>query len=549
MTDKTRDTYSWHIAHNEHGLKGPVTSDELIILVKEDRLDRQDYLWRSGLPEWIRAEQVKGLFEDQPPPKDEPVEGRKPAQAPGSDNADQDGSDQDGSKPTKGDAPFLSAPHQAAQPDTYSHFEDAADDFEPVKQRGKQRKGSFITRHWQGRLSLPVSYWVIGIIVNLVVLYMVGWFETSTLPDFLDADGILYVSAAGGVAVLILVIWQVVGTWRAAGAYMRRYPGFRATWGVLARIMILLAVFMNVGAFIVFGQQVQAFLAEHGITSAALTNLFADQKSAAIAQKKPAPSGQNSKVPVTPNQNNGTLRAADKAVKLEKEAAVAGVSKPLDAEPNSPAAGGFCRVSDPAVRAAPLTETSLNPDEKAAVTHNENGLKLQRDGQYDLAIAAYNKALALNANYADAYDNRAIAHYKKRQHVRAMADFKKSADLTPKHGAEFEFRLFIHDGAGSYDSVIANPVKAAEFTTDYANEFHRRGLEHAAQARHDRAIADFSRALALNPLFIKAYNGRADAYCARGQGDQAGADWRKALEIDPKNSIARANLEKIGVTR
>ena len=52
-------------------------------------------------------------------------------------------------------------------------------------------------------------------------------------------------------------------------------------------------------------------------------------------------------------------------------------------------------------------------------------------GNFDKALADYNKAIELNPNYADAYCNRGNAWFAKGDHDKAFADYDKAVRLNP----------------------------------------------------------------------------------------------------------------------
>ena len=47
------------------------------------------------------------------------------------------------------------------------------------------------------------------------------------------------------------------------------------------------------------------------------------------------------------------------------------------------------------------------------------------------AIADYNKAIELNPNFADAYNNRGLAKYDLKDYKGAIADYNKAIELNP----------------------------------------------------------------------------------------------------------------------
>jgi tetratricopeptide (TPR) repeat protein len=75
---------------------------------------------------------------------------------------------------------------------------------------------------------------------------------------------------------------------------------------------------------------------------------------------------------------------------------------------------------------------ALEISPKFAMAYNNRGNAYDSKGQYDKAISDFNKALELNPKYADAYYNRAIAYYFKKEYDNAWDDVNKAQDLGDK---------------------------------------------------------------------------------------------------------------------
>jgi tetratricopeptide (TPR) repeat protein len=119
---------------------------------------------------------------------------------------------------------------------------------------------------------------------------------------------------------------------------------------------------------------------------------------------------------------------------------------------------------------------------------------------YDRAVADFNEAVRLDAEYVPALKNRAAAYYERREYGQAIADYDKAIHLEP----------------------------------EYAEHFYNRAGAYLATQDYNRAIADFTKALDLN-FYYKAgalyYRGVAK----QNNGDRAGgeADTIEARKIDP----------------
>jgi hypothetical protein len=101
---------------------------------------------------------------------------------------------------------------------------------------------NFFSRFWHGEYSLPVSYWLVSFLGNVIVIAVVG-IVMATL-EAADFNPYLLV---GCIILLWFVLtgWSVfhlVGVWRSATRYSRekRSQNKSAVWGVLAQIALII---------------------------------------------------------------------------------------------------------------------------------------------------------------------------------------------------------------------------------------------------------------------------------------------------------------------
>jgi tetratricopeptide (TPR) repeat protein len=74
---------------------------------------------------------------------------------------------------------------------------------------------------------------------------------------------------------------------------------------------------------------------------------------------------------------------------------------------------------------------------QSAQNYFDRGGEAFKNGQYDQAIAHYNKALELNPKYTEAYLNRGIANSRKGKADQAIADFNKALEFNPNYAKAF----------------------------------------------------------------------------------------------------------------
>lgn len=163
-------------------------------------------------------------------------------------------------------------------------------------------------------------------------------------------------------------------------------------------------------------------------------------------------------------------------------------------------------------------------------------------GEYDLAIAEFNKALELNPNSAAAYINRGSVYKLKGEYDLAMADFTKTLELNPNSAPAYCNRGQIYGEKGQYDLAIAEYTKAIEVKPKYAFAYVDRGNTYREKGEYDLAIADYNKALEVDLRFALAYIERGNTYREEGQYDLAITDYNKALEID--SHFSKAYIER-----
>ena len=132
----------------------------------------------------------------------------------------------------------------------------------------------------------------------------------------------------------------------------------------------------------------------------------------------------------------------------------------------------------------------------------------ERTGKYNLAINQFNKAIKLNKNNGEAYNNLGVVYKNKGVYMNAIFCFQKALTCIGE-------RADIHYNLG-------NTYKALE--------------------NYSRAIDEFNKALELDPDFIMAYNNLGIVFEEINNLKKAEAIYKKGLEIDPNNPNIRYNL-------
>ena len=118
-------------------------------------------------------------------------------------------------------------------------------------------------------------------------------------------------------------------------------------------------------------------------------------------------------------------------------------------------------------------------------------------GEPEEAIPAYDKAIYLKPNDAEAYNNRGASN----------------GEL------------------GQYDAAITDLNKAITLDPDDAEAYYNRGIVHFNRGNHDAAFTDFDKAILLKPNHIDAHINRGALRARLGQYDAAISDFQTALDL------------------
>ena len=152
---------------------------------------------------------------------------------------------------------------------------------------------------------------------------------------------------------------------------------------------------------------------------------------------------------------------------------------------------------DPRDNEETTNNSSTKPIPSNAVAFLNRGYKEDVLGNFQEALANFNRAIEIDPNYANAYNNRGAIQGKLGNHEEAIADFSRAIELDP----------------------------------EFAEAYYGRGVELVELGSHGEAIADFNRAIELNPNDGYSYIKLASAYEAIGDKNAALTNYKEASRL------------------
>ncbi|NJD33993.1 MAG: tetratricopeptide repeat protein [Betaproteobacteria bacterium] len=181
----------------------------------------------------------------------------------------------------------------------------------------------------------------------------------------------------------------------------------------------------------------------------------------------------------------------------------------------------------------------VNPN--VAEAYNNRGNALLDLGRPEEALASYDKALALEPDYAEAHTNRANALKDLKRFDEALAGYDKALALKPGIPETHYNRGNALSDLKRLDEAVLSYDRALALKPDYAEACYNRGNALFGLRRFDEALAGFDRALALKPAYAEAHCNRGNALLDLKRLDEALDSYDRSLALNPGNAEANSN--------
>ncbi len=160
-------------------------------------------------------------------------------------------------------------------------------------------------------------------------------------------------------------------------------------------------------------------------------------------------------------------------------------------------------------------------------------------GDSEKALADYNKAIETDPLYPPPYYNRGRLYGLQKKYDAAIADLQQSIELAPLffgYRANGNIGLIYHQ-QGEYAKALEAFATAISYDDSKADTYYLRGETYTAMENYEAAISDYQAALNRFPNYNQAYQGLGYASYKMGQLDQAQEALNKALEISPNSPL------------
>jgi tetratricopeptide (TPR) repeat protein len=187
-------------------------------------------------------------------------------------------------------------------------------------------------------------------------------------------------------------------------------------------------------------------------------------------------------------------------------------------------------------------ETLVQQFPQSAILFNIQGAALKGLGQLGLSVEAYNKALAIKPDYAEAYYNMGNALKDQGKLEEAIEAYNKALAIKPDYAEAYNNMGVTLKDQGKLEEAIEAYSKALAIKPDYAEAHNNMGLALKDQGKLEEAIEAYNKALAIKPDSAEAYYNMGNALKDQGKLEEAIEAYNKALAIKPDYAEAHRHL-------
>ncbi|WP_293127611.1 tetratricopeptide repeat protein [Microcoleus sp. bin38.metabat.b11b12b14.051] len=189
----------------------------------------------------------------------------------------------------------------------------------------------------------------------------------------------------------------------------------------------------------------------------------------------------------------------------------------------------------------------IQPD--LADTWNNRGVVFTRMQRYPEALASYEQATTLRPNYPDAWNNRGVVLLELQKYPEAIGCYEQAIQAKPDYADAWNNRGVAFSKMQEYEQAVISYNQALQVKNDYTDAWNNRGVALSKLQKYEAAIDSYDNAAKIRPDFYRIWYNKARCYALQGKIELAIENLKRALNLNPNlcKELAKneADLEKI----
>lgn len=177
------------------------------------------------------------------------------------------------------------------------------------------------------------------------------------------------------------------------------------------------------------------------------------------------------------------------------------------------------------------------PANMTAAEYYNFGLEQIKKGGFDVAIAAWEKALQLEPTMVNAYEKLGKAYYTQGRFTKAAEIYRKELELKPKDPMIFFSLGVVYRMNEQFEDAVAMQTKAISLNPEFAAAYNEMGLSYCKQKKLDEAITAHKKAIELDPKLGTAHNYLGVVYLLKGMSAQAEEEFNEFKKYEASKKM------------
>jgi protein O-mannosyl-transferase len=172
-----------------------------------------------------------------------------------------------------------------------------------------------------------------------------------------------------------------------------------------------------------------------------------------------------------------------------------------------------------------------------ALAYNNRGIARKNSGDLQGAMADYEQAIAVNANFHRAWLNRANIRFNAGQYAAAIPDYDKTLELDPGQAKAYSNRGAAYAALNQIDKALPDLDKAIELEPNFTDARSNRALVHYNAGQFEKALADLDRFLQVKPADADIINFKGLALQRLNRMEEAEREFTRSIQLEPKGAF------------
>lgn len=176
----------------------------------------------------------------------------------------------------------------------------------------------------------------------------------------------------------------------------------------------------------------------------------------------------------------------------------------------------------------PRTPSTTQKTKEQWLTEGMDHLKVGRATE---ALEAYGRAIALDPDYANAYNGKGHTLHDLKRYDEALEAYEQAIRLNPRHFGAYTNKGSTLYTIGRYDEALDACEQAIRLNPDFPYSYKIKGDALRGLKHYNEALEAYDHAIALDPDFADAYNGKGKTLDLLGRAKEAQQAYEKAKQL------------------